>query len=153
MQLTRNQFRSRSDFGGEQVARRAEWKTVRSGEATCGREYQQYPAQRFERSVDFDAKASREQRRRKKIRTAFLSRRLLSAMIYTDMAIYGQQILAARKKKRASPDSFRQRPFGLMMEAKLTGVGLAGLTQLATIWIISSRWSASACWRYERSGE
>jgi ABC-2 type transport system permease protein len=61
-------------------------------------------------------------------------------MIYLTLAIYGQQILAAvveEKETRIAEILFSSaRPFELMM-GKLTGVGLAGLTQLA-IWILSA---------------
>ena len=61
-------------------------------------------------------------------------------MIYLTLAIYGQMILAAvveEKETRIAEILFSSaKPFELMM-GKLTGVGLAGLTQLA-IWIISA---------------
>ena len=70
----------------------------------------------------------------------FIASFAIGLMIYITLTIYGQAVMGAvveEKETRIAEILFSSaRPFELMM-GKLTGVGLAGLTQLA-IWMVSA---------------
>lgn len=135
------EFRSRKagDFGGERNLRDALNEAVRS-ERLAGANISEAQLRDLSRNVDFDAKSLDEKGDEKDSDSVFIASFIIGLMIYLTLAIYGQQILAAvveEKETRIAEILFSSaRPFELMM-GKLTGVGLAGLTQLA-IWIISA---------------
>jgi len=135
------EFRSRKagDFGGERNLRDALNQAVRS-ERLAGANISEAQLKDLSRNVDFDAKSLDEKGYEKDSDSVFIASFIIGLMIYITLAIYGQMILAAvveEKETRIAEILFSSaRPFELMM-GKLTGVGLAGLTQLA-IWIISA---------------
>ncbi len=135
------EFRSRKagDFGGERSLRDALNEAVRS-ERLTGANISEAQLKDLSRNVDFDAKSLDEKGDEKDSDSVFIASFIIGLMIYLTLAIYGQQILAAvveEKETRIAEILFSSaRPFELMM-GKLTGVGLAGLTQLA-IWILSA---------------
>ena len=135
------EFRSRKagDFGGERNLRDALNEAVRS-ERLAGANISEAQLKDLSRNVDFDAKSLDEKGDEKDSDSVFIASFIIGLMIYLTLAIYGQQILAAvveEKETRIAEILFSSaRPFELMM-GKLTGVGLAGLTQLA-IWVISA---------------
>jgi ABC-2 type transport system permease protein len=135
------EFRSRKagDFGGERNLRDALNEAVRS-ERLAGANISEAQLKDLSRNVDFDAKSLDEKGGEKDSDSVFIASFIIGLMIYLTLAIYGQQILAAvveEKETRIAEILFSSaRPFELMM-GKLTGVGLAGLTQLA-IWVISA---------------
>ena len=135
------EFRSRKagDFGGERSLRDALNEAVRS-ERLAGANISEAQLKDLSRNVDFDAKSLDEKGEEKDSDSIFIASFIIGLMIYLTLAIYGQQILAAvveEKETRIAEILFSSaRPFELMM-GKLTGVGLAGLTQLA-IWILSA---------------
>lgn len=135
------EFRSRKagDFGGERNLRDALNEAVRS-ERLAGSNISEAQLKDLSRNVDFDAKSLDEKGDEKDSDSVFFASLIIGLMIYITLAIYGQMILAAvveEKETRIAEILFSSaRPFELMM-GKLTGVGLAGLTQLA-IWVISA---------------
>ena len=135
------EFRSRKagDFGGERSLRDALNEAVRS-ERLAGANISEAQLKDLSRNVDFDSKSLDEKGGEKDSDSIFFASLIIGLMIYITLAIYGQMILAAvveEKETRIAEILFSSaRPFELMM-GKLTGVGLAGLTQLA-IWIISA---------------
>ncbi len=135
------EFRSRKagDFGGERNLRDALNQAVRS-ERLAGANISEAQLKDLSRNVDFDAKSLDEKGDEKDSDSVFFASFIIGLMIYITLAIYGQMILAAvveEKETRIAEILFSSaRPFELMM-GKLTGVGLAGLTQLA-IWISSA---------------
>jgi len=135
------EFRSRKagDFGGERNLRDALNEAVRS-QRLAGANISEAQLKELSRNVDFDAKSLDEKGGEKDTDSVFIASLIIGLMIYITLAIYGQMILAAvveEKETRIAEILFSSaRPFELMM-GKLTGVGLAGLTQLA-IWIISA---------------
>jgi ABC-2 type transport system permease protein len=135
------EFRSRKagDFGGERNLREALNEAVRS-ERLAGANISEAQLKDLSRNVDFDAKSLDEKGDEKDSDGVFIASFIIGLMIYITLAIYGQMILAAvveEKETRIAEILFSSaKPFELMM-GKLTGVGLAGLTQLG-IWIISA---------------
>lgn len=135
------EFRSRKagDFGGERNLRDALNEAVRS-ERLAGANISEAQLKDLSRNVDFDSKSLDEKGGEKDSDSVFIASFIIGLMIYITLAIYGQMILAAvveEKETRIAEILFSSaRPFELMM-GKLTGVGLAGLTQLG-IWIISA---------------
>lgn len=135
------EFRSRKagDFGGERSLRDALNEAVRS-ERLAGANISETQIKNLSRNVDFDAKSLDEKGGEKDSDGVFIASFIIGLMIYITLAIYGQMILAAvveEKETRIAEILFSSaRPFELMM-GKLTGVGLAGLTQLG-IWITSA---------------
>ena len=135
------EFRSRKagDFGGERNLRDALNEAVRS-ERLAGANISEAQLKDLSRNVDFDAKSLDEKGGEKDSDSVFIASFIIGLMIYLTLAIYGQMILAAvveEKETRIAEILFSSaKPFELMM-GKLTGVGLAGLTQLG-IWITSA---------------
>ena len=135
------EFRSRKagDFGGERNLRDALNEAVRS-ERLAGANISETQLRDLSRNVDFDSKSLDEKGGEKDTDGVFIASFIIGLMIYIILAIYGQMILAAvveEKETRIAEILFSSaKPFELMM-GKLTGVGLAGLTQLA-IWITSA---------------
>jgi ABC-2 type transport system permease protein len=135
------EFRSRKagDFGGERNLREALNEAVRSVRL-AGANISEAQLKDLSRNVDFDAKILDEKGDEKDSDGVFIASFIIGLMIYITLAIYGQMILAAvveEKETRIAEILFSSaKPFELMM-GKLTGVGLAGLTQLG-IWIISA---------------
>ncbi len=135
------EFRSRKagDFGGEKNLRDALNEAVRS-ERLAGANISETQLKELSKNVDFDAKSLDEKGDEKDTDGVFIASFIIGLMIYITLAIYGQMILAAvveEKETRIAEILFSSaKPFELMM-GKLTGVGLAGLTQLG-IWIISA---------------
>ncbi len=135
------EFRSRKagDFGGERNLREALNEAVRS-ERLAGANISETQLKDLSRNVDFDSKSLDEKGDEKDSDGVFIASFIIGLMIYITLAIYGQMILAAvveEKETRIAEILFSSaKPFELMM-GKLTGVGLAGLTQLG-IWIISA---------------
>ncbi len=135
------EFRSRKagDFGGERNLRDALNEAVRS-ERLAGANISETQLKDLSRNVDFDSKSLDEKGDEKDSDGVFVASFIIGLMIYITLAIYGQQIMAAvveEKETRIAEILFSSaKPFELMM-GKLTGVGLAGLTQLA-IWITSA---------------
>lgn len=91
-------------------------------------------------AANIDAKSLDESGAEKDSSGVFIASFVIGLMIYTTLAIYGQQILGAvveEKETRIAEILFSSaRPFELML-GKLVGVGLAGLTQLG-IWVVSA---------------
>jgi len=135
------EFRSRKagDFGGERNLKDALNQAVRS-ERLAGANISEEQLKDLSRNVDFDSKSLDEKGDEKDTDGVFIASFIIGLMIYITLAIYGQMILAAvveEKETRIAEILFSSaRPFELMM-GKLTGVGLAGLTQLG-IWITSA---------------
>ena len=135
------EFRSRKagDFGGERNLRDALNQAVRS-ERLAGANISEAQLKDLSRNVDFDSKSLDEKGDEKDTDGVFIASFIIGLMIYITLAIYGQMILAAvveEKETRIAEILFSSaRPFELMM-GKLTGVGLAGLTQLG-IWVVSA---------------
>jgi len=135
------EFRSRKagDFGGERNLRDALNEAVRS-ERLAGANISETQLKDLSRNVDFDSKSLDEKGDEKNTDGVFIASFIIGLMIYITLAIYGQQIMAAvveEKETRIAEILFSSaKPFELMM-GKLTGVGLAGLTQLA-IWVTSA---------------
>jgi ABC-2 type transport system permease protein len=150
------EFRSRKagDFGGERSLRDALNEAVRS-ERLAGANISEAQLKDLSRNVDFDAKSLDEKGEEKDSDSIFIASFIIGLMIYLTLAIYGQQILAAvveEKETRIAEILFSSaRPFELMM-GKLTGVGLAGLTQLANLDIFSTRFSRRRRGAVERGG-
>lgn len=90
--------------------------------------------------VNFDAKGVDEAGVEKDSEGLWIASFAIGLMIYLTLTIYGQAIMGAvveEKETRIAEILFSSaRPFELML-GKLTGVGLAGLTQLA-IWVGSA---------------
>jgi len=135
------EFRSRKagDFGGERNLREALNEAVRS-ERLAGANISETQLKDLSRNVDFDSKSLDEKGDEKDSDGVFIASFIIGMMIYITLAIYGQMILAAvveEKETRIAEILFSSaKPFELMM-GKLTGVGLAGLTQLG-IWVTSA---------------
>jgi ABC-2 type transport system permease protein len=135
------EFRSRKagDFGGERNLREALNEAVRSVRLV-GANISEAQLKDLSRNVDFDSKSLDEKGDEKDSDGVFVASFIIGLMIYITLAIYGQMILAAvveEKETRIAEILFSSaKPFELMM-GKLTGVGLAGLTQLG-IWITSA---------------
>jgi len=87
--------------------------------------------------VNFDEKGLNERGEEKDTTGVFVASFGIGLMIYITLAIYGQAIMGAvveEKETRIAEILFSSaKPFQLML-GKLTGVGLAGLTQLS-IWV------------------
>lgn len=92
------------------------------------------------KNINFDEKGIGESGEEKDTTGTLVASFVIGLMIYITLAIYGQAIMAAvveEKETRIAEILFSSaRPFELML-GKLTGVGLAGLTQL-TIWVSSA---------------
>jgi len=135
------EFRSRKAgaFAAERSLKDALNQAVRS-ERLAKANISEAQLKDLSKNIDFDAKSVDEQGDEKDSDSVFIASFIIGLMIYITLAIYGQMILAAvveEKETRIAEILFSSaKPFELMM-GKLTGVGLAGLTQLA-IWVTSA---------------
>ncbi|MBA3768976.1 MAG: ABC transporter permease [Blastocatellia bacterium] len=136
----RYEFRSRKagDFVAEKTLDDALNEAVRS-ERLAEAKIDKKLLDELSRDIDLDAKSISESGEEKDSDMLFIASLVIGMMLYLSLTIWGQVILGAvveEKETRIAEILFSSaRPFTLLF-GKLTGVGLAGLTQLG-IWVAS----------------
>jgi len=136
----RYEFRSRKagDFVAEKTLDDALNEAVRS-ERLAEANIDKKLLDELSRDIDLDAKSISESGEEKDSDMLFIASLVIGMMLYLSLTIWGQVILGAvveEKETRIAEILFSSAPPFTLLFGKLTGVGLAGLTQLG-IWVAS----------------